>query len=200
MADINHSALSDPYLHEPKGIASASDHQVYVSNGAGSGAWTTWPTGWGFYADNGAAQTFNTTAAKMLIDGAGATTETSYLPPAIRGTGQLWDTTNSKITPIANGDAYDVRLSLPVTGETGSPTEVQVELDIGGGATPSISILSVFRSTGRSTPYTVTVAFPIFSLSTFLSNGGQIFLTTDTGSVTVTNPTILITRTHGAAF
>lgn len=40
MANVNHSTLTDPYLHEPKGVASASSGDVYVANGAGSGAWT----------------------------------------------------------------------------------------------------------------------------------------------------------------
>lgn len=39
MANVNHSTLTDPYLHEPKGIASAGTGQVYVANGTGSGTW-----------------------------------------------------------------------------------------------------------------------------------------------------------------
>jgi len=41
MANVNHSALTDPYLHEPKGAATATSGQVYVANGSGSGTWTT---------------------------------------------------------------------------------------------------------------------------------------------------------------
>lgn len=39
MANVNHSALTDPYLHEPKGASTASAGDVYVANGAGSGTW-----------------------------------------------------------------------------------------------------------------------------------------------------------------
>lgn len=39
MANVNHSTLTDPYLHEPKGVASASTGKVYVANGSGSGDW-----------------------------------------------------------------------------------------------------------------------------------------------------------------
>lgn len=35
-----HSALTDPNLHEPKGVSTANAGQVYVADGAGSGAWT----------------------------------------------------------------------------------------------------------------------------------------------------------------
>ena len=39
MANVNHSTLTDPYLHEPKGAASAGSGTVYVANGSGSGTW-----------------------------------------------------------------------------------------------------------------------------------------------------------------
>lgn len=39
MANINHSVLSDPYLHEPKGTSTALAGQVYIANGSGSGVW-----------------------------------------------------------------------------------------------------------------------------------------------------------------
>lgn len=35
-----HASLTDPNIHEPKGIAGASASTVYVANGAGSGSWT----------------------------------------------------------------------------------------------------------------------------------------------------------------
>lgn len=41
MANVNHSALSDPYLHEPKGAATASSGDIYLANGSGSGTWTS---------------------------------------------------------------------------------------------------------------------------------------------------------------
>lgn len=39
MANVNHSTLTDPYLHEPKGVSFAVSGAVYVSNGSGSGNW-----------------------------------------------------------------------------------------------------------------------------------------------------------------
>lgn len=35
-----HSTLTDPELHEPKGVAAAASGEVYVANGAASGVWT----------------------------------------------------------------------------------------------------------------------------------------------------------------
>lgn len=41
MANVEHSTLTGSDLHEPKAIAAAAANRVYVSNGAGSGTWTT---------------------------------------------------------------------------------------------------------------------------------------------------------------
>ena len=38
MANVAHSTLTGADLHEPKGVASASSGDIYVANGAGSGA------------------------------------------------------------------------------------------------------------------------------------------------------------------
>lgn len=40
MADIEHSAITDPNIHEPKGASTAVADTVYVADGAGSGDWT----------------------------------------------------------------------------------------------------------------------------------------------------------------
>jgi hypothetical protein len=40
---IQHSSISDPNIHEPKGASSAPLNSVYVSNGAGSGNWGKLP-------------------------------------------------------------------------------------------------------------------------------------------------------------
>lgn len=197
MANIEHKNITDPYLHEAKGVSTASNGEFYVADGAGSGEWHYLPTGWAYYKDNAAAQTITTTATKLSIDGAGSTSSSAYLPLDIRGTGELWDTTNDKITPIALGDQYDMRLDLPITAKSGSPTSITVQLDIGGGASPTISIVNRDVSTSKTPPYTVSMGFPIFSLATFIANGGQLFLNTDVGSVDITAPAIMLARNHG---
>lgn len=37
---VSHASLTDPELHEPKGVATATLGQVYTANGAGSGSWS----------------------------------------------------------------------------------------------------------------------------------------------------------------
>lgn len=41
MANVEHSALTGSNLHEPKGADTANEFEVYISDGAGSGDWTT---------------------------------------------------------------------------------------------------------------------------------------------------------------
>lgn len=37
---LEHATLTEAYLHEPKGISTATAGKVYVANGAGSGTWS----------------------------------------------------------------------------------------------------------------------------------------------------------------
>lgn len=36
---IEHNVITDPEIHEPKGISTAAANEMYVADGAGSGAW-----------------------------------------------------------------------------------------------------------------------------------------------------------------
>lgn len=202
MATVQHSALTGAELHEPKGAAAASEGMVYRANGAGSGAWTYLPSGWENAKDDSGAQAFTSTPALLSIDSAGATSDVTQLPREIRGVTTLWDPVGNRIAPITEGDAYELRLDLPVTAESGSPTELTIELDIQAGSTygGAIKIVERFAGTGRSTPYNISVGFPVFCGATFFANGGQFWVYSDTGTVTVTNPGIVIARIHAGDF
>ena len=153
--------------------------------------------GWGVYQDaetTPATLTFNATPSKMQIDGGASASNSDYLPLEIRGTSELWDVVNDKILPIDIGDSYTVRFDFEVTGETASPTDIIVQLDIGGGASPTNVILNRYAGTGKSTPYYVSIGFPYYTLTDFVTNGGQIFISTDTGSITVGARRIFISR------
>jgi hypothetical protein len=192
-----HSAITDPYLHEPKGVASTQQGKFYVADGAGSGTWKYLPTGWGSYTDNAGVQSFGTTAAKLLVNKLGASLETN-LPWAIRGVGTLLNA--SKLTPVVSGDSYMVRVTLPVTAKTGSPTTILVTADIGGAAAISVPISIEELAVTRTPNYTLTANFLLFTGDTALSNGVQFFINTDAGTVTVTNPAIFISRVSAGDF
>lgn len=52
MADIEHSDIVDPFIHEPKGASTANAGEVYVADGAGSGDWDVKETYGAFNAIN----------------------------------------------------------------------------------------------------------------------------------------------------
>ena len=156
-------------------------------------------SGWGVYQDaetTPATQTITTTPSKIQIDGAGADSNSDYLPREIRGVSELWDTINDKITPINVGDAYDVRIDLTVDSKTGAPTYIQFDLDIGGAASPTIIIVQRILGVAKTPPYSLSIGFPIFSLATFIANGGQLFVSTDVGTLTIGKRQIFIKRDY----
>ncbi len=74
MANIQHSVLTDPQLHEPKGVSTAASGKVYRANGSGSGAWV-FPSGHSYgelYIDGGVtAQTLPAASAKAKLNPTG---------------------------------------------------------------------------------------------------------------------------------
>lgn len=176
-----------------------SDGAGYYGSGTVEGALAELKTkeagGWGLYKDDGAASPIvSSTASKLSINGLGTETEESKLPLSIRGSGTLWDAVAYKITPIVEGDVYTVRLKIPVTAETGSPTLLHVQLDVGETAAPTEVVDSFFLPILAVAPYTLAtdITFPV--TTDFITNGGQIFLSTDTGTLTVNAPSIFINR------
>ena len=156
-------------------------------------------TGYGFYTDSLATPTITvgTSPVLLTIDALGANSNSSQLPLEIRGSSELW-TPLSTFTPILDGDGYDIRLDFTIDAKVGNPNYMTVDLDIGGGATPSIVIMSKRVELGSSTPYNVSFGTPIFTGATFKANGGQVFITTDTGTVDISARQVLIKRDHRA--
>ena len=69
MANVNHSTLTDPFLHEPKGVAAASSGDVYVADGSGSGNHRPLSRYCGAYIDFDAASpaTHTTTTSDTVL-------------------------------------------------------------------------------------------------------------------------------------
>ena len=153
--------------------------------------------GFGSYIDSEtspATQTITTAESKLLIDGSATSSNSLYLPLQIRGISELWDVTNNKINAINIGDGYTMRLDFEIESKSGAVKGLDVILDIGGGVTPTIIELERTISVSKTAPYKVSIAFPYFTLSDFKTNGGQIFLKTDSGSVTISKRKISIHR------
>lgn len=151
MANVNHSALTDPYLHEPKGASSASLNEVYVSDGAGSGSWKKiYLNGIEDYNDTGTSQALTSgTWVDLTNDGLGANTLTTYRLP---GYNAIWDTTLDQFdwsgAGLSLGDTVDIRFDISTTINTNND-QVAVRLDMAHGHASEYS-LEVFRETVKT--------------------------------------------------
>lgn len=202
MADVQHSALTDPQLHEPKGVASASANQVYLADGAGSGIWTDTHilkgySGFASYQDT----TYTSVSplavsagvrTKLTCDGLGSLSDETQLP--LDATSSLWSSSTNKITPIALDDAYDVRVEFKAS-PVGTGAYVTVELDIGGSigiiASKTVSLIK------GAVAHEVMIPFPIFCKNTFISNGCEIYVT-PSSNTDIYGIQIVLFRTHRA--
>lgn len=75
MADVQHSALTDPNIHEPKGVASAAAGKVYFADGSGSGDWL-FPSGHAYsemyITGNTTTQTLAASSGTAILNPTGA--------------------------------------------------------------------------------------------------------------------------------
>lgn len=155
--------------------------------------------GWGYYQDDDSTQqTITTSEQKLTIDTLGSSTNTDYLPTGLTNVSTFWDSDNNKITPEAIGDGYDVRLDMDIDSKSGNPGTLTVQLDIGGQSTPTIVINERSVSLSKTPPYKISVGFPIFTLATFVTNGGQLFLSTDSGSIVIGERGVLVKRDYAS--
>ena len=146
-------------------------------------------------------------AVQFTINGLGSATTLNKLPLSILGDGtlggndgELWDVSTNKITPITEGDTYTLRISFDITASASNPTFIAIGLDIGTLAFPHIQIYEdskTLRTGGLPQRYSFTV--PIFDGSTFLNNGGRLFIYCNSGTADIENRDILITRTSSGA-
>jgi len=150
-------------------------------------------TGWAYYVDSLVTPTITigTTYTQISIDALGATIN-DYLPLEIRGTSELWDL--SKITPIAIGDDYDGRFDVTITAKTGSPTAIELIIDISGGVAGTNKAFTGWLQAIGTAPYDQSLPLDFFTLATFKANGGKIYARTDTGTVTIGRRNIKISR------
>lgn len=150
--------------------------------------------GWGYYADSLASPTItvNTSYTQITIDALGALTNEAYLPGEIRGSGHLW--AGSKVTPISLGDDYDGRFDITVTARTGSPTFIEVILDISGGVAGTNKTYTGYIQTAPTPPYDQSLYLDFFTLATSIANGAKLYAKVDTGTITIGRRNIKLSR------
>jgi len=161
------------------------------------------PSGWAFYQDGDTvtqtAPAGEGNAIKFSVDGLGVNTTSDFEPRVIRGISELWDTTTDKMIPITEGDSFNTRISFTLTGKSGNPDILTIVFDIGSTSAITIPVYTTSIATPNAFPRTITLSAPVFALSTFLANGGQLFMYTDSGDIDIEARSILIERVSSGA-
>jgi hypothetical protein len=205
MANVQHSTLTDPNLHEPKGASTAAADQLYRSNGSGSGTWTNanrFPgTGWGQYRNaTFVGTTFDafTTTDKLLT----FTEETlvDQLPISFAGT--TFNQVNVSTDTLrfsATGDLYAITLTFEVYSTSGTP--VSMDLHIYGSSDGTTYATNLGETTislvkGAGQVITETSLFPV--TANMVAHGARIFMRTNTGTVNIINIGLVTARVHKA--
>jgi hypothetical protein len=214
MATIQHSALPNSELHEPKHIltsTTADAGKVITPSSVTSGTSqlrlltlddlsdsgvTSW-TGWAQYDEGTAISEATgvgltaTTRTKLSIDGLGSLSNDDGLPSGIAS---FWDAVNDKVAPAGLNDAYDIRLSFVAQCATAN-AYIDIELDVGGSLGTIAQQTSPFLKT---VDQYFQVNIPVFAGATFLANGGTFYVTAS-DATTLWSPRVLVIRTHKGA-
>lgn len=112
-----HNTITDPYLHEPKGVATANAKEVYIADGLGSGSWTN-------PADQLVVERLldaSSTAANQLPAGLGTPLQVEFGPAVGTGSDPVQLSAAGLLT-VNEAGTYILKVSVQVgrTGATGT--------------------------------------------------------------------------------
>lgn len=126
----------------------------------------------------------------LTIDG--ASTIKTYKPLGM-GNSELWAT--NKITPLALGDSYMVRVDFEADISNANG-HFDVDCFIGGAIGRTYKDSKSFPK-GANTAHSFSINFLIYSLDTFIANGGQIRIT-PSHSMNIWDKRIIIDRLYSS--
>lgn len=155
-------------------------------------------TGWASYGDSvhtSVSPLVIAEGATAVITNNAANVINSQLPI---GVSSFYDGVTNKITPENSGDAYMLRIDFSAFTSTQSGLAT-LELDIGA---PQNEILrrgfTFPKGAGLANKIDVSTSTLIYTLDTFIANGGSIELRSDVGSTSIYDITFIISRVHKA--
>lgn len=205
MANVQHSSLTDPNLHEPKGIAAASANQLYLSNGSGSGTWTNsnrFPgTGWGKYTNTTYVGTTALAISTTPVLIPFTTDDTvSQIPISLTGTtSSLMNLSSETLQFVSAGDLHSITLTMKVYSTSGTPVTMDVILYGSSDGSTYNTLLgetTVNLSKGAGQVITESSLFPV--TSNMVSHGARIYAATNTGTANIIDIGLISARVHKA--
>lgn len=205
MANVQHSSLSDPNLHEPKGVSTAAANGVYLSNGSGSGTWTpvnrTPGTGWGQYSNalyvGTTALAVSTTDVLIPFD---TNVNVTQLPISLTGsTSALMNLSTETLQFVAAGDLHTITFTAKVYSIFGSPTYINILLYGSSDGTTYSTLLgdkTVTLSKGANQVIVETSLFPV--TANMVTHGARLYADVNTGTVNLIDIGVITARVHKA--
>lgn len=194
MANVEHVNITDPYIHEPKGAASAPAGHMLVSNGDGTTSWVAQPAlspliGVVDYSDSTTSTTpINVTSgvpAYLTNDTLGTFTNKTYLP---EGVTDVWDAALNQFdfNELSLGDVVDIRLDVEVV-TTSANQDVKIVLELGiGGSVYEVPFLSTTAKVAGTHPLNRYNSVYMGDSNT-LTNGAKFKITTDSAATVKVN-------------
>jgi hypothetical protein len=149
--------------------------------------------GWANYADTqytvSSPFSVASNSTVTLPNNAGTTINT-YIPTGVTS---FYNSATSKITPNTLGDSYTINVRFSAKSSMNNDF-LEVGIDIGNPTTVIAETKPFLK--GANTEQKFNFVFPVFSLATFLANGGLVKVTSGSGTLSVYNITYFITRTY----
>lgn len=135
---VYHATMTDPDLHEPKGISTAPFETVYTANGSGSGLWTPakllgTPPNYGRLFKQANAITTTLTTQNAWYQSGITHDKLIYGVQNIEGTEQL-------VAPYQG--LYQVNFTCTITHAAGATQKIAIGPIISGGTSPVQYILA----------------------------------------------------------
>lgn len=205
MANVQHSSLSDPNLHEPKGVSTAAANSVYLSNGSGSGTWTpvnrTPGTGWGQYSNalyvGTNALAVSTTDVLIPFD---TNVNVTQLPISLTGsTSSLMNLSTETLQFVSAGDLHSITLTYTVYSVVSNPITMDLKLYGSSDGTTYSTLLgetTISLAKGAGQVITESSLFPV--TANMVTHGARIYLKTNTGTANIINIGLITARVHKA--
>ena len=154
-------------------------------------------TGWGSYRDNvytvGSPLVVNSGVTVAFPNNKAIAIETQ-LP---QGTSTFYNGT--RLTPDADGDAYDIRISFSAKSSSNAGS-FALSCDIRAAGDGSTTIFTKSASTirGNNTEQQYSFATNIFTASTFVANGGLLRFESITGNTSIYDISMFVNKVHAS--
>lgn len=213
---VEHKNIDEANLHEPKGVSAATTGQVYVADGAGSGAWSkpepkgadgasagqiyvangagagsfVYPTGFQYVTDD-----VYTSGAKLSVSSGTRTKVTINKATDVSENISVWNSTSNKMETEGENYCYHVRFACKASTAASTPY-VDIEYDIGG-AVGVILNRTVTLQKGGGTTNNIVHSTEVFTGSTFVTNGMEVYIT-PSGNVDFWDFEMFFVRSHRA--